>query len=450
MRRFIFLLTAMALALVVASGVALATTRIGTDGPGTLKGTVVGPGESIQKAVNAAHPGATIVVKGVHREDVVIRKDGIELRGDDAVIEAPAKAGSPCSKNFGLEAICVLADVDPDTGELTGPRVKDVSVSGFTIRGFETAGPDGDAFLFDFYNSRNATITANRIIGNVAGAVVFGNSIDATFANNEVVGDPRNSTNGLDVEAGSRNTKIVNNVVRSYTVGIAVGGGKHNGATNTTIEGNDFIGNSIGGLTIEDSPGTKILSNVIRGNEIVGTYVAGPKSQEAKLVGNNISGGGWGIFVGDTHGGSVVGNKVHDNCAGMFFEAFKGEPVGGFGVGGNTVTDNTRSCRGQKFGRNFSGIGIALLGASGMRLTANHLWGNVPSGPTPISGGVVVAKDPYFQDTNFGGKQKPKDNSVVANHFGRNKPDVFYDSSGTGNQFRANYCDTSVPTRLCG
>jgi parallel beta-helix repeat protein len=241
----------------------------------------------------------------------------------------------------------------------------------------------------------------------------------------------------------------VNNVVRSYTVGIAVGGGKGNGATNTTIEGNDFIGNSIGGLTIEDSPGTKILSNVIRGYEFAGTYVAGPKSQDAKLVGNNISDGGWGIYVQNTHGGSVVGNKVHDNCAGMFFEAFKSQPVGGFGVSGNTVSDNTRSCRAAQFGRNFSGIGIALLGASGMRLTANHFWGNIPSGPTPISGGVVVSKDPYFQGTNFGGTQKPNNNSVTGNHFGRNKPDIFYDGSGSGNQFRANDCDTSVPARLC-
>jgi hypothetical protein len=39
-------------------------------------------------------------VRGVHREDVVIRKNGIKLRGDDAVIEAPtgAKADSPCSR----------------------------------------------------------------------------------------------------------------------------------------------------------------------------------------------------------------------------------------------------------------------------------------------------------------------------------------------------------------
>ena len=36
---------------------------VGSAGAGS---SVVGPGESIQKAVNAADPGNTIVVRGVH------------------------------------------------------------------------------------------------------------------------------------------------------------------------------------------------------------------------------------------------------------------------------------------------------------------------------------------------------------------------------------------------
>src|SRR5918996_5679833 len=116
------------LALALAAGAGLAE----------AKSLVVGPGESIQKAINAAEPGDTIVVRGVHREDVVIRKDGIKLRGDDAVIEAPtrAKADSPCSKAFGPEGICVVGDVNFDTFTVK-ERVKDVSVSGFTFRGFD-------------------------------------------------------------------------------------------------------------------------------------------------------------------------------------------------------------------------------------------------------------------------------------------------------------------------
>src|SRR5918999_2926550 len=119
MRRTIVLLATMALTLLVASGVVLAAGI----GSAEAQSSVVGPGESIQKAINAAHPGDTIVVRGVHREDVVIRKNGIKLRGEDgAVIEAPAKAraDSPCSKVFGPEAICVFGDANLTTGKVNG------------------------------------------------------------------------------------------------------------------------------------------------------------------------------------------------------------------------------------------------------------------------------------------------------------------------------------------
>src|SRR5829696_8331043 len=130
MRRTILLMATMALTLLVASGVALAVTKIGSAG---AQSSVVGPGESIQKAIRAADPGDTIVVRGVHREDVVIRKDGIKLRGVDATLRPPARADSPCNPT----GICILGDVDLESGELTGSRVRDVSVSGFTIQNFD-------------------------------------------------------------------------------------------------------------------------------------------------------------------------------------------------------------------------------------------------------------------------------------------------------------------------
>src|ERR671912_2733970 len=193
MRRTIVLLATMALTLLVASGVALATAI----GSAQAANKVVGPGESIQKAVKAAHPGDTIVVRGVHREDVFIRKDGIKLRGEDAVIEAPpkAKADSPCSKFVGgPEAICVLGDFNPETDEIN-KRVSDVSVSGFTFRGFK----DKDAFVIDVFAARNATVVGNRITGNVASGIFFGGSVNTTIANNHVIGGPE-ADQGIIVE----------------------------------------------------------------------------------------------------------------------------------------------------------------------------------------------------------------------------------------------------------
>src|SRR5215213_7734 len=332
MRRTIPLLATMALTLLVASGLALAAGV----GSAAADSSVVGPSESIQKAINAADPGDTIVVKGVHREDVVIRKDGIELRGiDGAVIEAPAKADSPCSRAFGLEAICVLGDVNLDTFEVK-KRVKDVSVSGFTIRGFQAETPEEEpAFTIDLMGTRDATVTGNRTVGNVAGGVVVSGGINAKVADNDLIGTPKSDSAAILVADSSLNTKVVNNVVKSYPEGEPAIDVLFE-STNTTIEDNDFIGTGLGAKII-DSPGTKILSNNMSRIGILGTYVEGQKSHDAKVVGNNISGGAWGIYVEDTHSGSVVGNKVHDNCAGMFFDGFESHPLSDFKVAGNTV-----------------------------------------------------------------------------------------------------------------
>ena len=450
----------MALTVLVASGVALATAI----GSAQAANKVVGPGESIQKAIKAADQGDTIVVRGLHHEDVAIRKDGIKLRGDDAVIKPPAKANSPCAP----EAICILGDMNFQTGEITGPRVSDVSVSGFTIRGFqEREQGDLTAFAIDVLHARNATVAGNRAIGNAAGIGLTSRSINTTIANNDVIGNPE-SRDGINVEISS-NTTIAKNVVRNMpedTIAIEV----HDGVTNTTIEENDLVGNwfgvliadapetkilsnditdsTLGGMAIIDSTGTKVVSNDVSRFGNTGITIFGPEraNNDAKVVGNRISRGPWGIWVGGAHHGSFAGNTIHDNCAGMFFEAFPGQPVGGFEVKANTVENNTRKCpTGIEEGREaFSGIGIALLGASGMEVKANHLSGNVPSGPTPVSGGVVVSTNPFGD-----GSAQPRNNSVIGNHFGRNKPDIFWDKSGSGNRFLGNLCNTSVPTSLC-
>ena len=430
----------MALSLLLASGVALAA-GVGT---ATADSSVVGPGESIQKAINAADPGDTIVVRGVHREDVAIRKDGIKLRGDDAVIEPPARADTPCSRAFGPEAICVLGDVNLDTFEVKS-RVEDVSVSGFTIRGLKGEGEG--RFAISVVGARNTTVVGNRATGNVTGGIIASVSIGTTVANNDVIGNPKSGDSGIFAEE-ARNTTVVNNNVRNIPEGeIAIEAVE---SIDTTIAGNDLKGNYLGVFLVA-STGTKALSNDVSHTGLVGIFVRGQESADAKIVGNNISGGPWGIYVtdtfGDTHSGSIAGNTIHDNCAGMYFESYEDNGlrlVGDFEVKANTIEDNTRSCRAAQFGTNFSGIGIALLGARELEVTGNQISGNVPSGPTAVSGGVVVATDPFSSVTI-----KPKNNTVTGNNFGNNKPDIFWDGTGSGNVLRPNNCDKSVPSRLC-
>ena len=46
--------------------------------------------DSIQSALDAAEPGYTIVVRGVHRQSVAITSDGIALHGHRAALEPDA------------------------------------------------------------------------------------------------------------------------------------------------------------------------------------------------------------------------------------------------------------------------------------------------------------------------------------------------------------------------
>src|SRR5215213_4941519 len=291
MRRTILLVATMALTVLVASGLAL----VAGVGSAAADSSVVGPGESIQKAINAADPGDTIVVRGVHREDVLIRKNGIKLRGiENAVIEAPsrAKADSPCSKITGPEGICVLGDANIETGELTGPRVRDVSVSGFTFRGFDVPGKGGStAYVIDFFGTRNTTITRNRVMGNVAGGIIVTKSINTTIANNDVTGDPVSEAEGIAVGA-VRDARIVNNDVGDYRIGIEA----DQNSVGTTIAGNESTGTSLTGISSFEATGTKMLSNTTRRNEVVGIFLGFAERANAKVVGNNISGSAWGIY----------------------------------------------------------------------------------------------------------------------------------------------------------
>lgn len=146
-------------------------------------------------------------------------------------------------------------------------------------------------------------------------------------------------------------------------------------------------------------------------------------------------------FVRNALHGKILGNQVHDNCAGMLVLADAPGPAGEFEVHGNKVNHNTRACPAFEEAPPLSGVGIALLGARGMEIKGNKVLGNVPSGATGFSGGVVVM-------SGFGGTP-PMDNTVIGNTILRNQPDIFWDETGTGNRLRPNKCQTSEPERLC-
>jgi parallel beta-helix repeat protein len=335
MRRMVLMVTMavlVALSLLVSTGFASAAKS---------KGHVVRPGESIQNAIKAADPGDTIVVTGgVHHGTVTIKKDGISLRGVDAVLKPPAKATSPC----GASGFCVNAD--------------NVSISGFTVRNFRDNG-------IIAIGARNPRFISNRVYNN-----------------------------------------------REY------------------------------GIAAFSSTGTQIIGNFTSGSDDAGIYVGDAPRANATVVGNQTYDNLFGIFVRNARHGKIAANQVHDNCMGMLFLADAPGPAGVFDVRGNRVMNNTRACPANEEGPPISGVGIALLGARGMEIKSNQIMHNVPSGPTGFAGGVVVTKG--FKGT------PPTNNTITGNTILRNKPDIFWDKSGSGNRLKPNDCKTSKPGRLCG
>ncbi|MCA1219190.1 right-handed parallel beta-helix repeat-containing protein [Streptomyces sp. 8L] len=94
----------------------------------------VRPGESIQKAVDAARAGDTIALApGTYRESVSLTKPGITLEGAGprTVISPPAGSAKGACAGLG-DGVCVLG-----TG---GTAVKDVHVRALTVSGFKKNG----------------------------------------------------------------------------------------------------------------------------------------------------------------------------------------------------------------------------------------------------------------------------------------------------------------------
>ena len=236
--------------------------------------TVVGRGESIQDAVDAADPGDTILVFGTHRENVAIQTDGLTLRGVGAVIVPPAVPAvhacfDPTEVDEAVHGICVIGEVDFDTGEISR-YVEGVTITGFSVRGFtgsglSAIGASGTTFTGNVVsNNGDAGITAlqskgTRLLSNQASGSRFGIFILGALGG-EIVGNSvhdncvgvfafldaaqfRIATNAIN-----RNTRLCPAAIDEWPalsgVGVLL-----IGATSNTISANLILGNVPAGDT---------------------------------------------------------------------------------------------------------------------------------------------------------------------------------------------------------
>jgi nitrous oxidase accessory protein NosD len=228
------------------------------------RAAVVGPGDSIQAAVDAAAPGDTILVFGTHRENVAIQKDGLTLRGVGAVIRPPAvPAGHACFDTTvpgeAVHGICVVGDVDFDTGEITR-YVDGATVSGFAVRGFAGFGVAATAASHTVFKA-NVT-TDNRDAG-----LFSGQSLDTRIVANRASG----GRFGVLVTGALRGT-VAANSLHDNCVGALLVAASSNTIAGNLITGNVPSGDSdfSGGVVVAGLPGLLPSSdNLVKGNVIL-------------------------------------------------------------------------------------------------------------------------------------------------------------------------------------
>lgn len=261
--------------------------------------TTVGPGQSIQTAVDTARPGDTIRVYGTHRENVVVQTDRLKLQGVGAVIEPPATPAvhacfDPTEENEAVHGICVFGDVDFETGVVTR-YVDGVHVSGFTIRRFVGSGLVAVA-------ARNTAFDGNALRDNTDSGANIGNSVATHVRANQVSGSRfgilMSGADGGDIVANSLRNNCSGAVLLGADVDIAlvandiadnrracaadaevpplsgIGVGLV-GATDTEIVANRIVRNTPTGETafsggvvvVEGSAGSVVKGNIVLGND---------------------------------------------------------------------------------------------------------------------------------------------------------------------------------------
>lgn len=285
-------------AFAVAGSASAATTHQARPAAATI---VVSPGQSIQAAVNHAHPGDTVLLKpGVYHQSVQIRTDGITLRGSGnsrhgTVLKPPArKPHTLCTGAFGVTGVCILAKkINMQSGAVL-QAVRHNTVTGMYVTGFPANGVfgygtngltvtnvsavnDGDYGISRFESTRTL-FARDTAVGNHEAGFYVGDSPDA----DTVVRDNVSIGNQFGIFVRhARGVAVFHNLAIKNCEGILVlDDGQKGGAGNAAIFRNVAIGNNKfcaksadtpvnvkgGGILLLGATRTLVAHNAVSGN----------------------------------------------------------------------------------------------------------------------------------------------------------------------------------------
>lgn len=363
---------------------------------------------TIQSAVNAATPGATVVVcPGTYNEDVIVSTP-LSLLGRGAVIQGSATANGMCdqlgpngpgsasclagvtikSSHVAVSGFTVKKAIGEGilaTGSLQGGSISDVTITDNHVVGNNTGGfpPDpnspypqcsesgqipGDCgegvHLMGVAGSR---VTDNFISANEGGVLLtdeFGPTHDNLVDGNNITGNPFDC--GITVPGHNPNALDKNGNRQPSVAGVYHNLIRHNWVTNNGLQGE-----GAGVLFANAGPGTGSYDNVVEGNYLAGNQLAGVTMHAHTLPPTP------GMFE-DLNGNRIVHNVIGKNNVGSAVapgDPLDGPPAQDFDTTGIIVFSGTVPVQvtitGNRIVDNHFGVWIGVNGHATASLNAN-------------------------------------------------------------------------------
>lgn len=263
--------------------------------PAEAKTISVHKGQSIQAAINSAQAGDTIQLgPGTYRQSLLVKKS-LTLRGQGATLTNPRKTPKiPCNMGGKAVGVCVVGRGDFQKGTVK-KRVKNVRITGLTIRGFAGEGVFG-------FGTRNLRVDHSKLSKN-GGYGAFSLASKGTVYRNNVAS--RNAAPGLYVGDSPGASVVIRNnrSTKNLGEGILL---RH--ASGGSVSHNVLSGNCAGLFVLADAPGPAggftISHNTVTKNTL--KCAGDPNEGEPPVSGVGL--GLIGAFKTTVAGNTVTGN----------------------------------------------------------------------------------------------------------------------------------------------